>query len=310
MKNIHSVPKLLISLLGLALAVQSCIKEDMDDCDPNNVKIVIRTHTEPARSAAHPEIENATLYLFDNAGTFVEATEFDRYIPGQPYVAEFQLDPGLYKFVVWTNTGQSYTTNYTIEECYGQHPSIDDMELTFNYPANGIVTEDIPDMFFGINLRAEVKPNTNHEFPITLIPDSYRLNFVVEGLTPTASEYRFEVSDNNSHYNFDNSIIGGKDEFHYLRNTRFADNELTASMTVLRLLDDRTPRFDFIDITNGELLYSNNLVKIIRSAYSAGGQTVDFNKTFEFTITLRFDAQLNVSVSVDGWEYNPNETEL
>jgi Protein of unknown function (DUF1812). len=310
MKNTYSVSKLLMSLLGIMLAVQSCIKPDMDDCDPHNVKVVIQSHTEASRSVADPEIENATLYLFDQSGVFVDAATFSSYTPGRPYEAEFNLAPGFYKFVVWTNTGQTYTTTHSVEDCHGQKPQWNDMTLAFNYTAGSSITEDLPDLHHGHLAGAEVKTNTNHLFPITLIPNTYRVNFIVKGLTATTDDYAFEVRDDNSHYDFENSIIAGKDEFCHLRNTRFSDDELAASMTVLRLTDGRAPQFDFTNTTTSETLYSADLVDMIRRAYQKAGQTLDFNTQFEFTLILRFDAQLGVTVSIPGWDYIPNPGEI
>lgn len=73
---------------------------------------------------------------------------------------------------------------------------------------------------------------------------------------------------------------------------------------------DRSPRFTFRNATNGAELFTGNLVEIIRTAYSAATEQVDFDKTYVFDIVLSFDAEMNVTISVNGWIYTPNVTEL
>ena len=85
-------------------------------------------------------------------------------------------------------------------------------------------------------------------------------------------------------------------------------------MSLLRLASGRTPVFAFRNSTTGKTLYPSSdtqetiLVKLIQKAY--GGKPVDFDKKHTFDIRLRFDANFNAKVTVDGWEMKEDDPGL
>ena len=315
MKTFHSVSKLFLLLTGLMASAASCIRPDLSDCPRQNVRITVTTHTEASRAENDRyDIQNATIYVFDASGRFVTAWEGGEYIYGQPYTAELELDPGTYRFVVWTNQGESYTSTHSVSECHQSKPSLSELTYYLNCPADNTLTADLPDLHHGILQNAVVTADILNEFTVVLTPNTYTLNFTVEGLPADGNDYTFKVTDNNSHYTFDNTILGGQLEFSHLRATRFTESEeLTASMKVLRLTADREPLFDFADATGGESLYANGLVTMIRRAYGSASRAdlaSVLATTFEYNITITFRANVGVNVEVNGWSYFENNTEL
>lgn len=311
MKTIYSVSKLLMLLLGMAFTVTSCLRPDLDDCPRQNVRIVVKTHTEASRAESNTHtIENVTIYVFDQQNKFVTAWQGSAYVYGSTYVAEMNIDPGLYHFVIWTNQGETYTTTHSIEECHTQAPSLHELTLYMACPADNVITTDLPDLHHGKLSDAQVHDNTINEFTVVLRPNTYKINFTVKGITNDDSDYALNIRDNNSHYTFDNRIIDGQDDFDHLREGRFTNGELKASMNVLRLASDRSPWFSFTNLTTDDCLFENCLVEMITKAYSTGGRTVDFDETFEFDITLTFTGNLGVIVSVNGWSYTGSLTDL
>ncbi|MCD8103154.1 MAG: FimB/Mfa2 family fimbrial subunit [Alistipes sp.] len=306
MKFPYTALKLTVILLCAASVLQSCIKDDRDDCPDSQpaVRIVVRTLAETTRSEADLyNIENVYIYIFDADLRYVATWQGGAYSYGTEYEAWLDLEPGTYHFVAWTNQGMSYA---------GQ-PDGDAGSLVvgLQYPAGGVVDTEIPDLHHGMLADAEVLPETDHTFEIIIRPDTYRINFTVEGLEAfDEDEYLFSVTDNNTHYGFDNTIIEGMDHVRYLRTTGFTDGGLTASVKTLRLTEGREPLFELADITSGQTLYTDNLVEMILSAYAAAGHTVDFETEFEFDLRLVFDADMNLTISVDGWNYNPGPTPL
>ncbi|MCD8262445.1 MAG: FimB/Mfa2 family fimbrial subunit [Bacteroides sp.] len=307
----------LISLLILTLAVptvlQSCIKENLDDCpveEVHAVRLVVVTHDDEALSCTRgtQTIENVYIYVFDDEYRYYKLWSGGAYTYGQPYQADIDLDPGTYQFVVWTNQGDTYNNALAT---YGFDDPADQMIVSFNYPSDGIVTYDLPDLHHGMLQDVRVVPNEENQFTITIKPDTYRLNFTVEGLTPDSNHYSFSITDNNSHYTYDNTIVEGMDEFTYLRTTTFTNGQLSASMNVLRLTGDRSLQFSFSNILTGEILYSDNLIAMIQNAYTGAGLLADFENIFEYDIQIRFGSSLlDVTISVNGWGYSGNETEL
>ncbi len=304
---------LLIITLAVSTALQSCIMENMDNCpteEAHSVKLVVKTHDDDqqSRTSGTRNIENIYIYVFDEQYRYQMVWVGGAYTYGESYEATISLDSGAYHFVVWSNQGDTYGNTLST---YASGDHADQMIVSFNSPSNGIVDYDLPDLHHGMLADAQVIPNTENEFTITIKPNTYRLNFTVEGLTPDNNEYRFSVTDNNSHYTHENTIVEGMDEFTYLRTAPFINGELTTAMNVLQLTAERSPQFTLSDNPTGEPFYSDNLVEMIKNAYQAAGLIADFETIFDYDIVIRFgNSLLDVSVSVNGWGYSGNETEL
>ncbi|MDL2230437.1 FimB/Mfa2 family fimbrial subunit [Alistipes sp. OttesenSCG-928-L06] len=311
MKRLYSVSTLFLLLAGLMLSVASCVRPDLSECPRENVRITVKTLPEASRAAFDRyDIQNVTIYVFDEQDRFVTAWQGGSYTPYHTYQAAFTLEPGNYHFVAWTNQGKTYTTNYSLDECHTDTPRKDEMRLYMACPENYCITDDIPDLHHGELSGQIVVENTTHEYTIILIPNTYQLNFTVRGIPANTSRYSFSVRDNNSHYRFDRSILAGQPEFEHLRLRNFEDGNLTASMKVLQLNETRSPAFAFDDLTEHEYNYANCLVSMIKKAYTANEQSVDFSTTFDFDIVITFQANSDVNIAVNGWSYVENNTEL
>ena len=310
MKKIFYVSILSLFLAGTTLLMNSCVRPDLSDC--SSIRLTVRTLTDATRSVGDTyNIENVTVYVFDNQNRFITAFESGAYSgSGLVFTTELNLDPGTYHFVVWTNQGDTYTTTHSVEQCHQDKPSLSDLTLYMNCPSNKTLTTDIQDLHYGILTNAVVTANTDHEFTVVISPNTYRINFSVEGLTENTDRYAFSVRDDNSHYMFNNSIVSGKDTFNHLRMTSFADNKLTASMKTLLLTESRSPLFELSNNTTGKSLFSADLVALIKKAYTAWGQTVDFDNIYEYDIIITFRGNLGLIISVNGWVYMINDTEL
>lgn len=298
---------LLIAAWAASVALASCMTENMDDCPQvNSVMVVVIAHDDEAAigRAGTQTIENTYIYVFDENYNYYALFTGGKYTYGERYETLLDLDPGTYHFVVWTNIGQTYGTT----QIYGPGDPAAQMVVTFNYPSTGIVDDDIPDLHHGMYTRAEVLAGTDNEFIVVIYPHTYRVNFTVEGLPEGNSDYGFTIEDNNTYYTFGNELIEQADRFSYVRTSRFTAGELGASMNVLHLADGRQPWFTFTQ--DAAALYDNDLIEMIYEAHSGTGITVDFDTMFEFDLVLNFSAGLDVTVTLKGWDYSGNETEL
>lgn len=312
-KNFSVSIILLLLLTSFTPFFTSCVSDDLDNCPPAwNVRILVKPDTETSRAAADRyQIDQMTLYVFDQSDKFVTSWQGGAYTFGTPYEAYLSLTPGNYRFIIWTNQGEIYQTNYTLNECQEQKPWLNDLQFYMNCPQAGIITGDIPDLHHGDLKEAKVQENTQNEFTIILKPNTYKINFTVKGLPVNENEYHFRIRDNNSHYKFNNAIVAEQPEFSFLKTTQFEEsNELYSTIKTLRLTSIRKPMFDFTCLTSGECLHEDNLVEMIAKAYATGGQNVNFSTTFEFDIVLAFNASVGVTVTVNGWSYTENKTNL
>ncbi|MCD7969943.1 MAG: FimB/Mfa2 family fimbrial subunit [Alistipes sp.] len=306
MRKTYTALRLLL-LLAILPAVTSCLKENDDDCfdEVSKVRIIVRTIAEETRADALGRIDNVVIYIFDEQQRYVGSWQGDAYTYGQTYVAEFDIEPGTYHFVAWTNQGQIY--DKTIPT-YGKDDPAEALVISMKYPEDGKITDDIDDLHHGMFTDAQVIEAADNEFTVILRPNTYKLNFTVEGIPPGDDQYTFTVTDNFLQFAFDNSVIELEENtIEYIRTAGFTDENIYSSMTVLKIMDGRTPWFDFSDSTAGESLFGDDLVDMIKKAYAANGRTVDFEREFEFDIKLSFRGILGVTVSVNGWKYNPNE---
>ncbi|MCD8071878.1 MAG: FimB/Mfa2 family fimbrial subunit [Alistipes sp.] len=304
MKYLYTAAKLSILALCIQGALCSCVRDDRDDCpdEEPKVRIVVKTLAEVTRADTdYYNIENVLIYIFDEQKRFVGTWSGGAYTFGEAYVATLDLDPGTYHFVVWTNQGEIYSG--------ATQTQADDLVVALQYNSGGIVAEEIPDLHHGMLADAQVLPQTDNTFQIIIRPNTYRVNFTVEGVDPT-DRYSFSVKDNNTHYMFDNTIVDNMDEIVYLRTAGFTGGELTASIKTLRLADDRSPLFELQAVSAGASLHTGDLVDMIITAYAGIGHTVDFDTEFEFDLTLSFDTQLGLTITVTGWNYVTDPTPI
>ena len=307
--NTRITHTLLITLF-LALMSQlffSCTKEDMSDC-PTGLQIKVQP--DPTIFASYSNrytIDNVIIYVFDSVtDRYVTSWTGGQYRPGQEYIADIPLArSGSYKFICWTNLGDLYKINHDITYCEQHLPLSTELVLYADYPSDSVIRTLIPDLHHGAIIGTYDSSIRNTGYTINLIPNTYKLNFTIKGLPEQSHSYGFRVKDNNSHYNFDNTIVAGRADYTYFHTTNtFYNSELKESLIELKLDSSRSPLFTFSNLTTSTDLYSHDLVDLITRAYTLGGQTLNFNATYEFDIILHFDSKMNVSITINGWNYS------
>ncbi|MCD8185233.1 MAG: FimB/Mfa2 family fimbrial subunit [Rikenellaceae bacterium] len=300
------------------------MRDDLSDCGTTRLFVVFDPEMYELPDNEH-RIDRVHVFVFNRQNQYITSYlggPYD-YLSGQIYEVPIDLDPGSYHFVAWTNSGEPFKTTPHISEFVPYVTTLNEIELYLDDGADNNYTEDVPDLHYGLLRAADVSASEFNDHTIYLIPDTYRINVTVQGLENSEDDYQFLIEDNNSHFSFDNYIVSGYSDVHHIRVAQLEDGELSASMRVFSLTndhsiehmgssehDDRSPVFSFSDLTTDETLYRDNLVKMIRKAYETAGKTVDFDKTYEFNIILSFDANMDVTVSVNGWSYKYNPTEL
>jgi len=307
-----------------ALCLTSCVKDDLSDCvdSRGNVRLTVKLDAKAMTVGLEDyQIDSTHVYVFDDNNEFVTFAAGGVYDPTQEYELFFTLEQsGDYNFIVWTNPGQTYQTNYTVEQCYRHRFTPGQLQYYMSVPEDKLIAQDIDDMLYGAT-KQEIISHINNTVVVELNPNNYRVNVKVKGLPATDNDFEFTITDNNSHYNFENTItrenIG---DFTYIRHAsqqedeESGESELNVSFEMLRLLneeeDSHTPRFALANATLNNPLYSDNLIAMIRRAYGQSGQALDFEKTHAFDIVLIFDTNMGVTVSINGWEYSPQPGEL
>lgn len=305
MKRIYNTALIPIMFLMAAAIMASCVNEDTGDCPDGRVRLIVTPDYSVTRSnpADWYDIRCVHAYIFDADNKFVDCVRGGDFT-GRDYVFDLELAAGTYHFIAWTNHGNIYKPNISMEECHLMYPASSELELAMKYTPGADITADIPDLHYGALPDAVVAEAADNEFKVVMRPNTYRINFTIKGLPETTDDYDFTITDNNSDYKFDNSIVPDKDDFTYRRTSRFEGAEIKASHKVLRLEHGRTPRFVLSNATTPEVLHTNDLVQMIKNAYEHNGQSVDFDAVHTFDITLQFDTDMGAVITVNNWSYS------
>lgn len=305
-------------IVSTLFAVSSCIKEDLSECPPENASVKIRfainaedDETEPSNAGV---MEKATLYIFDRNNRFVAMSSRNNMVIGREYELDIDLAPDIYNFVVWVGEKAPYYTIPAFEDFPAIKPDKDESTMNLDIPISRVVDFTLPRLLFS-KVDNELITGDDQIIDFNLIQNTNTLIFTVNGLERTDNTYSFNIADNNGSYDFDNNYASCE-AFNYTAGALFpADSDVLGStMTVLRLGNNRNPRFTLVDKTTEETLYPSypgqqtNLIQLIVKAYE--GKTVDFDRRHTFRITLNFDTDMEATVTVDGWNVNDSGNEL
>ncbi len=310
------------TILRLALAAfvffgaTACIGEESGPCvDPRgNVRLTVRLDADVTTTRADDpgyHIDHLHIYVFDADEQYVTLIEGGEYT-GQMYEFFLDLPAGEYHFVAWTNHGEGFKTN--IDDVDPTTRSMSDMQFYLDHGGE-ILTEHIPDLLHGMASDETIVENRDNHIQLAMVSNTNLINMKMKGLPPTDDEFHFTITDNNSHYTFDNTLIEEQDHFTHSRTAYYYTGEATAAIKTLSLSDDRHPQFTVTrknpdGVTPDEVLFDQSLTETITRAYSRSGQSVDFSQTYTYNIVLSFKVDMGVTVSVNGWEYEVSHTDL
>lgn len=314
MKRFTSLAALALILFGFV----SCIYDDQDDCPRQNVKVIVRMNDyNTITRASYPFVtETVDLYVFEETQGRYTGGYQQTCQPGKDPEFLLQLEPGDYRFVIWTNHCEQYRPCHTREEYLANNTTYREMTLSFTVPQDGNVTEDIPDLVFGQREAQTITGYRTHIVEVNTIPYTNIINLTAKNLPAHADGYTMTITDDNCHYTFDNNYAPADPTVdRTFKYTRFlasdGNGSLKATTKVLRITDpdvynEKTnPTLTLSRGSNnrsaGNTLYQADLVEIIKQAYAKGETELDFDKETQFDITLDFNTNMEAVVSVNGW---------
>jgi hypothetical protein len=186
------------------------------------------------------------------------------------------------------------------------------------------------------------------ESTIILDPGVHKVNFMVVGVEPskiTGDSHSVAVTDRNLQHDFRNRVVPNGEPYRQTRaledvtglpggpgNWHDYDPEagatpppgvdptsgfsvLTASMHLMQIHDLSKTGFEIrhdraADPGERVLFRYDDIVALIQLVYSSNEQKVNFEETLEFDIVISFVAESYVMLTINGWTYRLNETEL
>lgn len=285
--------------------MSSCIKEREDDCD-NRLKIYFSASFDSrAMGVLSPrDLKHFDLFVFDSNDLYVGTWSDDDIEFSPDYFMTLSLNNGAYTFVTWCNARSGYY--YKPGFIKGRTTL---SEATIALVHNGGIVDTSPGLLlFGNYLQARVIRARNQSFVVPLQRVTYDINVTTEGLPPLADEFTLTVNDIVSEGKFDSKVSPSSEEIRYTTACdRIAGGQLSASLTVIKLEEQRTvPIIILTNKISETELFKGNLVKMILALRQLTPPVeVDFDKIYNYDIVLRFDADMNVTISINGWNVPP-----
>lgn len=305
--------KYLVLLLAAAFG-SSCIREDMSGCpepgpggeqSANTLKVKF-VHPDIDIDLAGRSFDNASLYVFDRAGTLLDTISLRRpIILDQVIDTKYGLDPKEYHFVAWISNGGPYALSDSDRRS--------EAEMRLQVPITGELAEPLPWLLYG---EAEYLTTDEYNDEIVNIPlvlDNYVVTITATGLenATRADSHAIRVKDQVPTYNFDNKPANGKD-FYYNVPTTYTDSTLKGTVITVGLDDGSDPELSITDSSDKTIYPTSDsdltgLVELIRKAHQE-----NFEKTHRYDVEIIFstDRQTgirSVQVLVNGWEVKQDE---
>ncbi|MDR1859546.1 MAG: FimB/Mfa2 family fimbrial subunit [Bacteroidales bacterium] len=295
--------RVFIKTIFLFTVLTGCIRETLSDC---RATVSLTFELLPLCGATPDQVKSLDVYVFDWNNRFVRIQHEDNVRLTDDYILQLPLLPaGRYKVVVWGNQDSHYSTSGEfIPKVTG------DMEnqLLLNIPAdNTLKNTDLAPLLFGQATAIDIYPGKDVTRKVLLDNDTYTINFTVEGLTASDSDYEFGIADSNSRYMFDNTIADAP-QFRYVRTVRLDDSgTLAGTLNVLRLTADRFPVVSLVNATQQKQVLTGTLTELVSKAILMGAD-IDYSTTHTFDILIKLGTDMSVTVIINGWELSDEET--
>lgn len=308
------------------LALSSCVYDDVSDCpplrqisfkvakDPN----VVEVKSLGANARKKPQkLDKAVVYMYNKAKKLVHEQAFEPMYMDTGYLLEGYFTDDQYSFVVVGNADESYELNpvENFDQSYfGLKVTEVDQTNKLMAPMYHSYLKDQAVTY------VDEEKNDNDVASVVgapLTPNIYQINLTVKGVTGVNFAYR--ITDTNSRYNFENNYLGNAPKVTYLKKLSIepGGSDLVGSLRTLRIGDGRSPLLTITNEDAGTTVYpmsdewDNDLVSLIKKAYFANGQTLDFKREHTFDIELELQQDLTVKITVNNWEFIlDNEIEL
>lgn len=310
-----------ILYIALLFAMQSCIREDVDDCSAALLLRFRYTLNDQQTNLFGTNIHKITVYIFDKEGKYVDTFSESGEKVTNDYIMQIPLPAGSYSIIAYGGDFTTYTvgelnsvTNETSKLLQEGVTDIKDFRLLLNNTAGTegfLLPVKIPDdLYAGITINALSTTSRKQVTDVELIQDTKKIKVILTGtdfLTRTQAVPDIYITALNGRYKFDNQIDGTYRMLKYVPSQTTVDsNRMEANLKTMRLMIGASPMLVIKDPATSKLLYNKNIIEqiLLNPAYTS--QT-DLDREDEFVFAIKLeeqDQQLVVSVTINGWEIN------
>ena len=291
-----------------SLLLSSCIPENLNNCEIYRIHFVYDYNIE-FTDRFSKEATKMNLYVFDEAGDFVEEFQETKTPFFPSYNMEISLPKGRYTFIAWSGV---YDDAYTIEGGEAlKEIGLNDFKLRLTRLADGETDQELPGLFYG-RLTSTVR--TNVVDTISLMKNSKTINLSIQTYQGTQTkplvkeDYEIKIESPSGIYDSNNnpsgSIIG---YMPYMEEN--STNGFYLKLNTLRLMADVKNELVVKVADSGKDLFRLDLNKIFdelrKMEYRELSMQEYLDRQDNYDIVLMLgerDGGFNsVSIAINGW---------
>lgn len=293
-----------IVIFSFTMLLFGCIKEDLVSCSYTHYLTFEYTKNIEHIDKFPTSVNKLDVYVFDSNGKFVKhLTDQGEPLASGAYKMPVDLPSGEYTFVVWGGLQNCFTV------FNGQEPeSISDLGSSFfeNLKLGLTNKTTIVDLFHGMARRV-VLGSTSTTTHISLTKNTKTIYVTIKGLQNLYSnpddydsiELICDIA--NGELTFDNSISKPDELIQYIPISRIAEGEdLKFTIKTLRLLTNMQSMLSIKNTATAAAISSRSLVDLLLLLPNISSDE-DFDINDEYDIVISIDANLGVSITVNGY---------
>lgn len=337
--RIRLMSKALIAAVTVMAAFSSCddaIYDDEGDCERHYMVRFKFDYNMNSADAFASEVNAVTLHLIDGNGNVVwQSTESGAELAREGYMMEVDVIPGTYSLLAWCSSENPSTFELNNE---GHRESL---RVKFNRDiredGSHHIGHDIDRLYHGHVADVEF-PDTDSGTYVFLVPLVKDTNHITVALQQLSGEpidknlVKFEITDDNTHLNWDNSPVYGepvtyhewhKETIEADLGTRAADNQkfggVVADLTVSRLMKAHSPnaKLKVYRTDNGETIASIRLIDallLVKGEYNKRWEDQEFlDRKDDYNMVFFLDENhkwIDGLIQIESWRVVYHEEEL
>lgn len=328
-RQLHRIINKIASVLLLVVLIStfsacSAMQDDRTDC-PEECHIRFKyDYNMKFANAFTNEVKQVAVYIFDDKGHFVKVqTEEGEALKAKDYYMKLNIDPGKYHLVTWAGLdGASFATKGLTAGV----STLEDLQVALKKTAQES-NQDLHPLWHG-EIKELTVTGVFQEETVSLVKDTHRIRVVLQqinGVPVDNKAFRFEITDDNSLINYDNSLIpaGGITYRPYItgQNTVGDVQPVTTAYAELhtsRLMTNSKSRLRIIDVKDNSIVIDIPLTAYLMLTEMEGHKSQMTAQEYldrqdEYSLIFFLDdnlAWLKIQVIINGWTVRFNNSEL
>lgn len=328
-RQLHRITRKIASVLLLVVLIStfsacSTMQDDRTDC-PEECHIRFKyDYNMKFANAFTNEVKQVAVYIFDDKGYFVKTqTEEGEVLKANDYYMKLNVAPGKYHLVTWAGLDE---TSFSTEKLTVGVSTLADLKVALKKTEQES-NQDLHPLWHG-EIKELTVTGVFQEETVSLVKDTHRIRVVLQqinGVPVDNKAFRFEITDDNSLINYDNSLIpAGEITYRpYItgQNT-VGDVQLVttayAELHTSRLMTDSKSRLRIIDVKDNSVVIDIPLTAYLMLTEMEGHRNQMTAQEYldrqdEYSLVFFLDDNLDwlkIQIIINGWTVRFNNSEL